>query len=207
MLNQLPPNLKNQNPLTKVSSLFSNFQYKTLLQKETNLLKKLPDVDEKIEEKVSNFIIVFSIFLTTFTVALGFLTSSFNEENLKNDYNLAVAKNFLFLNASSLENIKKEVEYLNEYNQALERTKESDSRILTNIISIRDEFEKGSTVNNILINRKNDGYEYRFIVIPEGRDFQTFIDSIKTYYPELSDISYEEDSSDIGEIVVKGTIR
>ena len=88
MLNQLPPNLKNQNPLTKVSSLFSNFQYKTLLQKETNLLKKLPDVDEKIEEKVSNFIIVFSIFLTTFTVALGFLTSSFNEENLKNDDNL-----------------------------------------------------------------------------------------------------------------------
>ena len=119
MLNQLPPNLKNQNPLTKVSSLFSNFQYKTLLQKETNLLKKLPDVDEKIEEKVSNFIIVFSIFLTTFTVALGFLTSSFNEENLKNDDNLAVAKNFLFLNASSLENIKKEVEYLNEYNLAL----------------------------------------------------------------------------------------
>lgn len=208
MINYLPPKQRNQNLLSNFRNFFLNISFKDLLDKETNLLNKLPDLDNKLEDKVANFLIIFTIFLTTFTVVIGFYSSSYSQSPADGSYNVSKAKNFLFLNSNSLAKIKEDTQFLSEYESAYNLVQNSDSKIFTLLTNIYTEFSKGGEIKGVSIKRSPQGYEYSFRLIPEGRDFLTFIESIKTYYPELEDIKYQDSNEEqLGTIIVSGNIR
>ncbi len=182
-------------------------EYHDLKNKEINVLNQLPDIGLSLEEKISNALIIFSIFMTIFTIFVGFYSSFYKWQLDQNGYFDSKIKSFIFINSLRINNIKTDIEFINEYQSALNNSKQSEFYVLENIRNAINVLEKTSDIENIYFKKGEVDFQFSIVFRTEDSDVKSKIEDIKIVYPSIKDLRLEKRSSDVNaEYIVFGRI-